>query len=164
MYWRAQLAMGWNEPIDIAVNQNDVDILVRTIIGEAGNQPIAGQIAVAHVVFNRVRIGNYGGRTIRDVVLWKYKRPDGSMLWQFKTWMNKDRRIQLLSIAKTSPQYIKVFELVRDTILGRYPDNTKGALYYLEPKIAMDKYGELPHCWDELTRVRIGDHVFCKSL
>ena len=38
----------------------DRDMMIRTIAGEAGNQPPLGQAAVAHVIMNRVADGGYG--------------------------------------------------------------------------------------------------------
>ena len=39
---------------------NELNIVARTIYGEARGEPFKGQVAVAHVIFNRVVAGKYG--------------------------------------------------------------------------------------------------------
>ena len=46
----------------------DRDNMIRTIYGEAGNEPTKGQLAVAAVIRNRAVDGGYGGNTPTAVV------------------------------------------------------------------------------------------------
>ena len=58
-------------------------MMIRTIAGEAGNQPMLGQAAVAHVILNRVAAGGYG-----DGISGVVKAPvkPGSSFHQFSAW------------------------------------------------------------------------------
>ena len=40
-------------PVKPPMDPTDRDTLIRTVSGEAGSEPIAGQAAVAHVILNR---------------------------------------------------------------------------------------------------------------
>jgi conjugal transfer mating pair stabilization protein TraG len=70
------------------------DFLIRTIIGEAANQPDMGKAAVAHVVLNRVNDGGFQGDNIQQVV---------TAPKQFEPWGT--RAAQLKAISPQSPQY-----------------------------------------------------------
>ena len=67
---------------------SDIQLLALLLAGEADNQPLAGQVAVACVVMERLRLGRWGA-TVRTVML----QP-----WQFSTfndthWMRFTHRM-----------------------------------------------------------------------
>lgn len=65
----------------MTLTAGDIDILARTIYGEARGEPWEGKIAVAWVVRNRAERGGWWGDTIREVCL----KP-----WQFSCWNETD--------------------------------------------------------------------------
>lgn len=158
--WKVTVSLGWNSPIDVAVNPSDIDILIRTLIGLAGGKSEPEQIALTHVILNRVKSGSYGGRTIRTVVLRDIDTPSklkSSESSEFSIWVDKNERIGLLSIQPENPQYKAMFELVKHVILGRYPDDTNGSTHFSTFTVS-DK----TTCAKGLHSTRIGDYVFCK--
>lgn len=130
------------------VTPQDKDMMVRTIIGEAGDQPADGQAAVAHVILNRARTGQYGGNTPTDVVLAPH---------QFEPWQT--RSSQLLGIKPDSPLYKKTAALVDDVTSGARPDPTNGATHFLAPAV-MKARGAPNPSWAQGPGQQIGGHVF----
>ena len=88
-------------------------MMVRTLIGEANNQPDVGLAAVGHVILNRVQSGKYGGSTPTDVVT-----ANNGKTWQFEPWGS--RRSELLSIKPDSPAYQRASSIL-DGVLGSGP-------------------------------------------
>src|SRR5215207_11242785 len=97
---------------------DDRDLLIRTVIGEAGNQSDEGKAAVAHVVLNRLRTGGYG----EDIpgVLFKPA--------QFEPW--NTRRRELLSIRPDSDVYRSAAPVVDAVLSGTVDDPTNGATHF----------------------------------
>jgi spore germination cell wall hydrolase CwlJ-like protein len=54
------------------------DLLIRTVIGEAGAEPDEGKAAVAGVVLNRLRSGDYGDSVAKVVLAKNQFEPWGS--------------------------------------------------------------------------------------
>jgi len=107
---------------------DDVEILARTIYGEARGETIAGKEAVASVVLNRVkRSQKAGGRywwgdCVKTVCL----KP-----WQFSCWNRNDpNRVKVLSVAKDNRNYQTCLRIARKAIAGQLKDSTQGATHY----------------------------------
>ncbi len=120
------------DPIKINVPEleevDDVEILARTIYGEARGESIAGKEAVASVVLNRVlRAQKSGGRywwgaTVRLVCL----KP-----WQFSCWNRNDvNRQKILSVAKDNRNFQTCMRIARKALAGQLKDCTQGATHY----------------------------------
>ena len=119
------------------IKPNDVELMARTIHGEARGEPFIGQVAVGAVIINRV-LSDYFPDTFHDVI---YQSGQFSAV--------DDGQINL------TPNQ-KAFRAAREAINGKDP--TMGALYYYNPETAK-------HQWWFATRktlVTIGDHVFAK--
>ena len=118
-----------HDPADAADADLDttVDVLARTLWGEARGEPIAGIEAVAAVVANRARIaaergGWWWGATIRDVCL----KP-----WQFSCWNSGDpNRPRLLAVGRGDPVFETCVRIARRAALGLLADPTGGATHY----------------------------------
>ena len=113
--------------------------LALAIYFEARNQPIEGQVAVAHVVLNRIKDKRWSDNAC-DVV---YARHQFSFYWDGKS--DRPREPNAWRMAQDLAS--KVFEL---------PDPTSGATHY-------HSTGVQPY-WSRClvpTQV-IGDHVFFK--
>src|SRR5258707_194595 len=131
------------------ISPQDRDMMVRTVIGEADDQPAVGQAGVAHVILNRLRDGRWGD-TPSSVVLARN---------QFEPWSTRAR--ELTGIKPDSDRYQKVAGVVDDVLAGRTPDPTGGATHFLQPDIVRRRGGSLPD-WASGPGLRIGDHVFYK--
>ena len=105
--------VGANLPAGVSA---DEDQLVRTVYGEAGGEPVAGQQAVAHVIKTRMKLGNQG---VGDVVF----APN-----QFEAWSDPKNRPRMEALGPTDPQYQAILNnVVRPVISGQAQDPTGGA-------------------------------------
>jgi hypothetical protein len=148
----------------LVVTPNDVDVMIRTVIGEAALEDDVGKIAVAHVILNRARANLpwYGGKNVADVALHKTVRYLGNnrkiTTWQFEPWMS--RKDYLWSISSKSELYRKTENIVKMCIKGVYDDPTDGATHFLNPEIVKSRTGGKLPKWASANGVRIGRHVF----
>lgn len=123
----------------------DTDALVRTVYGEAANQPPEGRKAVAAVIRNRSKLS---GQPIGAVV-----REPG----QFEPWADPKARARMEGLDPASDAYQAV---LRD-IEGE-DDPTGGATHFYAPK-AQAALGRKPPEWDDGSGFDIGDHRFFKG-
>jgi len=112
---------------------DDVRLLALVVYGEARGEPLAGKIAVASVVLNRLKKNGWFGKTLKDVIL----KP-----FQFSCFNEDDpNRIKLLAIAQNWDMFYQKEKALREcydiarkfldpndiTVLK---DNTCGATHY----------------------------------
>jgi conjugal transfer mating pair stabilization protein TraG len=140
----------------------DRDMMIRTIAGEAGNQPPLGQAAVAHAIFNRAADGGYGGNRVQDVVTAPVK--PGSSYHQFSVWNPPgvaEASPITQNILPSDPNYQKIGGIVDQVYSGAIPDPTNGATHYYAPGAMA---GGRPPPWAAAlaaqNQVRIGDQLF----
>ena len=131
--------------------------LAQNIYFEAGNQPLAGKIAVAQVVLNRLEHYSYPDTVCGVVYDAEYKTNwNGNIVpvrnrCQFSWWCDGksdeplDTKTWLLSM-----------RVARDVMQGAYGDITEGATHY--HSIMVEPY------WAETLNetVQITDHIFYK--
>jgi spore germination cell wall hydrolase CwlJ-like protein len=140
--------------------EQDIDILARTLYGEARGEGFGGMIAVGWTIRNRVEkdLGNDGrpdwwGEGYVGVCL----RP-----YQFSCWNQNDPNYPYLSGAKTIPnaQYMKAREAAVAVIEAREPDPTAGATHYYAKSM------KTPPNWVKGAKptVTIGNHRFFKDV
>lgn len=119
----------------------DTEILAKLIYGEAANEPIDGQIAVAWVVRHRVYQPRWWGRNWREVMLKPY---------QFSCFNNRERALNI----PIMPMKLWIAEGV---VKGYLPDYSKDATHYhaiyIEPEWAVDMQ----------VTAEIGNHIFYKG-
>lgn len=128
----------------------DVLIAARTIYGEARGEAMAGKVAVAHVILNRVAKKTWYGKSIRDVCL----KPG-----QFSCWNDGDpNREKLQAVTLDDGDLQRCLYAVLGAALGEAPDETGGSCHYavagLNPKWAQ---GKVPIA-------RIGHHEFWNDI
>jgi spore germination cell wall hydrolase CwlJ-like protein len=104
----------------------DREILARTLWGEARGEGLAGQLAVAWTIRNRVFDGkdkSWWGEGYAGVCL----KP-----WQFSCWNSNDPNYAFLSGAKPIPagQFKQAMEAANAVIDGTVDDMTHGATHY----------------------------------
>ncbi len=104
-----------------------LDILARTLWGEARGECETGRRAVAWVVRNRAqRAPAYGWPAAVDAVC---LQP-----WQFSCWnANDPNRALLQRLSEEDPLYLACLETARLVTEGGVDDPTHGADHYLNP-------------------------------
>ena len=138
------------------VSEKDRDILARTLWGEARGESLAGQIAVAWTVRNRVNDGkdrSWWGEGYAGVC----QKP-----YQFSCWNRTDPNFAYLSGAKPIPfRELAQARIAADRVIdGKVPDPTGGATHYYA--IAM----KTPPAWTAKAQqtLKLGGHVFFKDV
>lgn len=135
---------------DMAQNMA-IDVLARTIWGEARGQVKGGMEAVASVVLNRVRIARErGGFWWGNDIIQVCQKP-----FQFSCWnANDPNRPKLLAVDESNIHFATALRIARRAVYGRLIDQTGGATHYhatyVSPKWAQ---GKKPSAV-------IGDHIF----
>jgi spore germination cell wall hydrolase CwlJ-like protein len=132
------------------LGEQDFDLIARTMLGEAANQPLEGQEAVGHVIMNRLKSGRYGS-SVPDVLF----APK-----QFTPWMT--RRDELMAIPTTSPRYQQALDIAKSVGRGLRPDLTGGALNFANYAAAdpVNQRGWVGDMVRSGNAVKIGDHWF----
>ncbi|WP_205501921.1 cell wall hydrolase [Rhodopseudomonas sp. BR0G17] len=126
----------------------DRDMAIRTMIAEAGDQPPAGQTAVAAVMRNRAVDGGYGGDTLPGVI----QKP-----YAFEPWNTQAGRDRMAAISTNDPRYIAAGKALDAAYFGEDP--TEGATHFVAPK-AQAALGRAMPAWAKGESTTIGDHVF----
>jgi hypothetical protein len=138
----------------MALDPYQLDLLVRTMYGEAASEPADGQAAVASVILNRLKQGDrYGGDTIEEIV----KAPK-----QFEPWGNANTRSRMMSLAPTSPRYQTLSGIAQRVASGEIPDPTGGATHFANEAIVRQRRGGTVPSWMAKMPVagKIGNHTF----
>ena len=136
---------------------NDIYCMAQNIYFEAGNQPLAGKVAVAHVVLNRTEHPNYPTDVCGVIYQAKWKENWlGEMIpirnqCQF-SWFCDGKS----GDPEDSPTWLKSLHIARDVIQGAYPDITEGSTHYHNDRVH-------PYWADSLNQtVIINNHIFYK--
>jgi N-acetylmuramoyl-L-alanine amidase len=138
------------------VTEKDRDVLARTLWGEARGESLAGQIAVAWTIRNRVNDGkakSWWGEGYAGVC----QKP-----YQFSCWNRNDPNYAYLNGVKQIPfRELAQVRIAGDQVIdGKMPDPTGGATHYYA--IAMKN----PPAWASRAKqtLKIGGHVFFKDV
>ncbi len=105
-----------------------VDVLARTIFGEARGEPHEGLIAVACVVLNRVKVAQKRGGKYwwgHDIIT-VCQKP-----YQFSCWNRSDPSYKrLLEVTEKNIHFATCLRIARRAVIGTLKDNTNGATHY----------------------------------
>ncbi len=132
-----------------------IDILARTLYGEARGEGLLGMEAVAAVVINRVRFarqrgGFWWGATVKDVCL----RPK-----QFSCWNQNDPNSEIIrKIDATDKIFALCRRIARRAVCGVLVDPTRGAMHYHNRKCFPAWARKAIPC------AEIGNHIFYDKL
>ncbi len=136
------------------VNCAPVDVLARTLYGEARGEGLAGVEAVACVIINRIKrsLENEGKYWWGNDVVGVCQKP-----YQFSCWNENDpNRAKLLMVNEGDKTFAMCKRVARRAICGYLKDVTDGSTHYhtkaVNPKWSLDKAPE----------VVIGNHLFYK--
>lgn len=107
----------------------DVDILARTIYGEARGESEIGKRAVASVILNRYKSGKwFAGDTIAETCQFCVK---GSKFHQFSCWNETDPNFDLINrISESDKVFCECVDVAEKYIYGIYKDIVCGACHY----------------------------------
>ena len=131
--------------------QMEVDVLARTLWGEARGEGVAGMKAVACVVLNRFEIAEEKGRYWwGNTIIQICQKP-----YQFSCWNRSDPNFyKLQDVGKDDPVFVTALRIARRAAEGLLEDITLGATHYhakgIEPYWARAEH----------MTVQIGRHVF----
>jgi len=136
---------------------SEIYCMAQNIYFEAGNQPLAGKIAVAQVVQNRMKHVNYPISAC-DVIYqtkwrtnWKGLSVPVINKCQF-SWFCDGKS----DYPVDSPTWMKSLHIARDVVQGKYGDITEGATHYHADRVT-------PYWADSLNEtVIINEHIFYK--
>ncbi|CAI8706391.1 N-acetylmuramoyl-L-alanine amidase [Pseudomonas sp. IT-196MI5] len=136
--------------------EKDRDILARTLWGEARGESLAGQIAVAWTIRNRVNDGkakSWWGEGYAGVC----QKP-----YQFSCWNRNDPNYAYLSGAKSIPfREFAQAQIAADQVMaGKVSDPTGGATHYFATTMP------IPPKWikDAKQTLKLGRHIFFKDV
>lgn len=131
------------------------DMAIRTVLGEAAEEPDEGQAAVAAVIRNRLESGKFG-KSVPHIVL----APK-----QFEPWGSQDGRNRMMGFSQESEPYKRAAASVDAIFGGTGDDPTGGAVNFYNPELNAKLAAErgdrraVP-TWDNGKGQRIGRHVF----
>jgi len=136
------------------MQSDDIDILARTIYGEARGEyaclegGLASLIAIGNVVMNRLEVHQFYGNTIREIC----HKP-----FQFSCWNRDDPNRELLLRGDIiDPLFTLCREVATKIAREEWPDLTKGSDHYHAISLPLIPYwarGQKP-------KVRLARHVF----
>ncbi len=138
-----------------AVRARTVDILARTIYGEARGELVRGREAVAAVIMNRVRLarqrqGYWWGASVEAVCT----KP-----WQFSCWNAGDpNRDKLLAVGPENRAFQSCLRVARRAVEGRLIDPTGGATHYHARRVSP------PWARGRAPSAEIGQHRFYNDI
>jgi len=107
----------------VHLRKGDVDVLARTLFGEARGEKRAGMEAVAWVIVNRARRGPPRfPATISEVC---------KQRWQFTCWNATDPNSRLCAaVDESTPSFLLALNVATAVLGGMVEDPTKGADHY----------------------------------
>jgi len=145
-------------PTAIAASTDERDILIRTVLGEAGSEGASGMEAVAHTIVNRTKDERWADN-IKGVALQSNKKG----FYQFSAWNSNGKTGNDLVLMKpTDPRYKKAGAIVDRVLSGESSDPTGGAVYYAN----LNDLPVTPKWWGAATDERgganmpLGRHTF----
>lgn len=134
------------------IDPDDVDVMARTIMGEARGESDQGKIAVGWVIANRVAAGKWYSGSIFEVC----RKP-----YQFSCWNVGDPSLIVITKAKVGdPVFDKCVDIAQQVLSKSAGDPTGGATHYYANYISQPAWAKPPA---DLT-VQIGVHLFYKSV
>lgn len=127
--------------------QSTIDVLSRTIYGEARNQSEAGMAAVAWVVLNRAKNPRWWGKDVISVCMCP---------WQFSCWNAGDpNRAIILHVDSNDSAYREACRVSQAVLNGDVLDPTDGADSYFAATSKAPSWSE-----NAVFTVQIGAHRF----
>ncbi len=149
------LPTGRDENAAALYSELEIDVLARTIWGEARGEGLSGMNAVACVILNRIEVARkLGGYWWGNSVLQVCQKP-----YQFSCWNKNDANYKkLISVDDEDMFFVTAKRIARRAMLGFLKDETSGATHYHARNILPDWARE------RKASAMIGRHVFYKLI
>lgn len=131
----------------------DLDVLARTILGEARGESYDGKVAVGRTVVNRWRSKRwFAGRTIAATAQKRF---------QYSCWNRNDpNRAKILAARTDTALFQECLKAARDAMDGGGPAWLDAVTHYYAPRMVA------PPKWaaDKKPAGRIGGHLFFRDI
>ena len=138
------------------VYREALDVMSRTVYGEARGEGWLGKIAVCHVILNRVKLDGWMGHSIEDVCL---------KASQFSCWNDDDPNRAKCEAASLDDhaQLRECLAACAAACFDLVSDPTSGCTHYMT---VMRREEGWPHHWGEPREpdIRIGTHFFYRGI
>lgn len=140
----ASLPFNFEQKPAQAVDPQDLEVMARTIWGEARGEGREGMQAVANVIMNRFELAQQSlgyarqfGATIQEIC----QKP-----YQFSVWNANDPNLALIqSVNRSNPQFRQALNIAEKALRGNLPDITGGADHYHTAAVSPNwSQGETP--------------------
>jgi N-acetylmuramoyl-L-alanine amidase len=130
----------------------DIDILARTIMGEARGEPYEGKVAVGRCIVNRWRLKRwFAAATIQETA---------ELPWQFSCWnLNDPNRAKILDASYDKPALRNCMRAAMDALDGKGPEWLPGCTHYHADYIAPPNWAQ-----GQAPAGKIGRHLFFKEI
>lgn len=144
-----------HSPLPQDLLADPVEVLARTLYGEARGEPVRGKEAVASVILNRVaRAGERGGYWWGTSVIGVCLKP-----WQFSCWNAGDpNRAKILAVTPQNATFATCLRIARRALSGGLKDPTNGAVHYHSMRV------HPPWAWRHAPCAEIGNHLFYNTV
>ena len=134
-----------------------LDLLARTVWGEARSEGEEGMRAVAAVIANRAdpERPRWWGKTVKEVCTY------GERYKQFSCWNDDDPNYwKLRNVTPADEMFAQALAIAADTLDGKNPDPTRGATHYYAVSMPAPPYWArgLTPC------IPIGRHLFFNNV
>lgn len=152
---------GTHQSSSLPANQRDV--VIRTVLGEAGAESEEGMAAVASVIQNRAQDSRWPSN------------PGAVALqpWQFSSWnQEQNGSVPNNHFSRNSAAYARAGQIVDSVFSGQTPDRTGGAVNFYAPQLMSQHAqegkvaGPIPNWYNDAAAERgtpdavIGGHIF----
>lgn len=130
------------------IRLTDLDILARTIFGEARGEPYEGMVAVGRTIANRWKSDKwYGAEFIAEVC---------QMPWQYSCWNRGDpTRQRMIDATYEEAKLRECMKAGLDAIDGKGPDWLRGCTHYHADHIRTPNWAE-----GKTPAGHLGNHLF----
>jgi N-acetylmuramoyl-L-alanine amidase len=146
------VSYGKEKPMMVPLVRGDIDVLARTLYGEARGEELKGMQAVAWVVVNRVR---KGPPRFKSSILGVVTAPH-----QFSCWSKADPNSKLCAtVTESDPLFALATFAAAGVLSGEVRDPTGGADHY-----HADYMRPFPEWTKKMTKTAvIGNHIFYRD-
>ncbi|MAQ71803.1 MAG: hydrolase [Alphaproteobacteria bacterium] len=131
----------------------EVDVMARTLWGEARSEGVKGLEAVAAVILNRVKVARkFSGYWWGNDIIQVCQKP-----YQFSCWNKSDPQYsRLLALTEEDKYFVTCKRIARRAVEGQVEDVTQGATHYHADYVSP--------AWADPRKntVTIGRHIFYK--
>ena len=141
----------------IEYSDSDVELLARTLYGEARDQGEEGMTAVGNVVLNRLNKKSWYGDSIEEIIKMPYQFSVFNPETKPDEFEQDDNYKATISVTIDDPEYIAAREIALGLLEGKIKDNTGGATHYYNPDEANPSWIDSPKM---KSLKKIGDHSF----